>query len=168
MQNVFLGIGSNIGNREENLKKAVVKIEELTGLPAISSSIYETEPWGFESEDKFLNIVIRVNTEVLPSQLMKDILAIEDELGRIRTGQQYSSRIIDIDILLYGCRVIVQRNLVIPHPRLHERKFVLSPMCEIASQIYHPVLKRSMEYLLQNCEDNSRVEVYGPLNHRPA
>lgn len=159
MQNIFLGIGSNIGNREENLSEATARIEELTGSRVISSSIYETEPWGFQS-NSFLNIVVKVKTNIIPTVLMKELLAIENDMGRVRTDHKFSSRVIDIDILIYNCRVIVQKNLVVPHPRMHERRFVLVPMCEIAPEIYHPVLKRSMENLLQTCVDSSRVELY--------
>ena len=160
MHNIFLGIGSNLGNREENLNKAIARIGELTGSPVISSSLYETEPWGFESEDRFLNNVVKINTNITPSNLMKEILVIEAGMGRVRTNHHFSSRVIDIDILIYNCRVIVTRNLVIPHPKMHERKFVLVPMCELDCEIYHPVLKRPMEYLLKTCGDMSSVELY--------
>ncbi len=160
MQNIFLGIGSNIGNREENLNKAIARIEALTFSPVISSSVYETEPWGFKSSDSFLNGVLKISTTINPSVLLKELLAIEKDLGRVRTENKFSSRVIDIDILIYNCRVIVQKDLVIPHPEMHERRFVLVPMCEIAPEIYHPVLKRSMKYLLQTCGDSSRVELY--------
>ena len=131
MQNIYLGIGSNIGNREGNLNNAIARIEELILSPVISSSIYETEPWGFKSSDSFLNVVVKINTTINPSVLIKELLAIEKDLGRVRTDIKFSSRVIDIDILIYNCRVIVQKGLVIPHPGMHERRFVLVPMCEI-------------------------------------
>jgi 2-amino-4-hydroxy-6-hydroxymethyldihydropteridine diphosphokinase len=160
MQNIFLGLGSNLGKRAENLKEAISRIEERTGSPVFASGIYETEPWGFSSEDKFLNMVLRISTDIPPSKLLNEVLSIESQMGRVRSSVQYSSRIIDVDILLYGCRVIVQKNLVVPHPRLHERRFVLVPMCEIAPEIYHPVLRRPMTYLLEKCEDNSKVDLF--------
>lgn len=162
MQNVFLGLGSNLGNRVENLKAAICRIDALTGSSAKVSSMYETEPWGFSSKDKFLNMVVRIDTDIPPSELLKEILAIESDLGRVRSNNQYTSRPMDIDILLYSCRVVVRKNLVIPHPRLHERKFVLVPMCEIAPEIYHPVLRRPMKYLLEKCEDSSKVDLFSP------
>ena len=157
MKIVYLGIGTNLGNREENLKQAVAKIEEYVGPVLKSSSIYETAPWGFQSEDKFLNMVVIVETALTPSGLLGRLLMIESLLGRVRGEKRYSSRLIDIDILLYENLVVDELSLKIPHPLLQDRKFVLVPLCEIAADLIHPVLKKSMTELLEICGDKSEV-----------
>jgi 2-amino-4-hydroxy-6-hydroxymethyldihydropteridine diphosphokinase len=101
MKVVFLGVGTNLGNRERNLKEAVARIEEYIGRVLKSSSVYETEPWGFQSGNEFLNMVVKVETKLIPSVLLERILMIESLLGRVRNEKQYSSRVIDIDILFY-------------------------------------------------------------------
>src|SRR5664280_1109965 len=103
MKRIFLGLGTNLGDREKNLEQALDKIAEVIGIIVSRSSVYETEPWGFQSSDQFLNMVIGVDTNLKPSGLLGRLLMIESLLGRLRDGKQYSSRIIDIDILLYGC-----------------------------------------------------------------
>src|SRR5450759_4493849 len=158
MKKVFLGIGTNLGNRESNLKEAVARIEEYIGKVTRSSSVYETEPWGFQAEDEFLNMVVKVETKLTPSGLLGRILMIESLLGRVRSEKQYSSRVIDIYILLYEDLVIDEENLKIPHPLLHERKFVLVPLCEIESELVHPVLNKSVATLLESCLDKSKVK----------
>ncbi|HEY5470241.1 MAG TPA: 2-amino-4-hydroxy-6-hydroxymethyldihydropteridine diphosphokinase [Bacteroidales bacterium] len=157
MNIVFLGLGTNLGNREKNLNDAFTGIREQIGKVLEASSVYETEPWGFQSESKFLNIVIKVETGLSPSMLLEAILLIELRLGRVRSGNQFSSRIIDIDILLYEDQVIDKSELKIPHPKLHERKFVLVPLVEIEPDLVHPVLKKTMASLLESCEDKSEV-----------
>jgi len=157
MKKVFLGIGSNLGNRSENLKEALVKIGEHIGKIKCASSVYETEPWGFSSENKFLNMVVKVETSLTASDLLKRVLMIESLLGRLRDGSGYKSRTIDIDILLYGNQVLKENELIIPHPRLHERKFVLVPLCEIAPNKVHPLLKKTIRVLLKECTDKSKV-----------
>jgi 2-amino-4-hydroxy-6-hydroxymethyldihydropteridine diphosphokinase len=157
MKTAFLGIGTNIGRREDNLRDAVTKIEEHIGKVMVSSSVYETEPWGFQSMDKFLNMVVKVETKLTPSGLLGRILMIESLLGRVRGEKQYSSRVIDIDILLYEDLVIDELSLKIPHPLLHERKFVLIPLSGLAPEIIHPVLNKSICTLLELCEDKSKV-----------
>ena len=157
MKIVFLGIGTNLGNREINLEQAVAGIEENIGTVLQSSSIYETDPWGFESKDKFLNMIVKVETTLSPSLLLEKIKIIESLLGRVRGGMRYSSRLIDIDILLYEDLIVDEERLVIPHPLMHERKFVLVPLCEIAPEMIHPVLKKSIAELLKICEDRSEV-----------
>jgi len=160
MKTVYLGIGTNLGDREVNLKKAIAMVKEHIGAVKLASSVYETEPWGFKSENYFLNMVIEVETNLSPSGLLGRILMIESLLGRLREGKEYKSRIIDIDILLYDKRVIKTKVLVIPHPRMHERRFVLIPLSEIAEDLIHPVLGKSIRELLGECPDKTKVEKY--------
>jgi 2-amino-4-hydroxy-6-hydroxymethyldihydropteridine diphosphokinase len=160
MKRIFLGIGTNLGKREDNLKKAFVLIKEHVGPVKLASSVYETEPWGFHSENDFLNMVVEVETTLSPSGLLGRVLMIESLLGRLREGKEYKSRIIDIDILLYGQRVIEKKVLVIPHPLMHARRFILVPFCEIAGDMIHPVLKKSIQELVKGCKDKSRVRKY--------
>ena len=156
---VFLGLGTNLGDREENLKKAIAMIGENIGEIVSISSVYETEPWGFQSENEFLNAVIKVRTELKPPGLLGRILMIEAQIGRLREGEGtgYKSRIIDIDILLYGHEIVNKKSLQIPHPRIPVRKFVLVPLCEISPEMVHPVLKKTMAELLEECKDEGVV-----------
>ncbi len=160
MKIVYLGIGTNLGNREANLKEAVVRIGEHIGQVVKSSSVYETEPWGFNSKDEFLNMVVKVETKLSPSGLLGRILMIESMLGRIRGEKKYASRVIDLDILLYEDFIIDEVSLKIPHPLMHERRFVLTPLCEIAPEAVHPVFNRSISSLLESSRDNSKVRKY--------
>jgi 2-amino-4-hydroxy-6-hydroxymethyldihydropteridine diphosphokinase len=157
MKIVFLGIGTNLGDRKDNLTKALAMINENIGKIVKSSSVYETEPWGFQSDDRFLNMVVKVETTLSASGLLGRILMIEALLGRVRGEKQYSSRVIDIDILFYEDLITVEESLKIPHPHLHERKFVLIPLCEIAPEFVHPVLNMTITALLAECKDKSLV-----------
>ena len=160
MKNIFLELGSNLGNRIENLQKAQNKIEEFIGKISSFSSLYETEPWGFKSETDFLNMVLSVKTELSASGLLGRILMIESQMGRTRCDNEYSPRIIDIDILFYDNEIVNEEALVIPHPRMHERRFALVPLTEIAPDLVHPVLKKSMKELLKKCKDKSNVRKF--------
>jgi 2-amino-4-hydroxy-6-hydroxymethyldihydropteridine diphosphokinase len=157
IKQIFLGIGSNLGNRQENLNIALRRVREKVGNVLISSSVYETEPWGFDTDNQFLNMVVKAETEIGPSALLEVLLGIEKSMGRTRDSEQYSSRIIDIDILFYDDLVVNTENLQIPHPNICERKFVLMPMAEIAPEFIHPELNRAVSYLLETCTDNRLV-----------
>ena len=158
MNKIFLGIGTNLGNRKANLRKAKEMIGEHIGRIWNSSSVYETAPWGFEAENDFLNMVVEVETNLSPAEIMKKISGIESMLGRERNQNRYSSRIIDIDILLYDDLVLNEDGLKIPHPLIHERKFVLAPLCELAPDLIHPVFGKSMSVLLEDCRDRSKIK----------
>jgi len=158
MSIVFLGIGTNLGNRESNLSEAILKIEEHIGQVLQTSSVYETAPWGFDAENDFLNMAVSVETDHSPAEIMKKITRIESMLGRERNQDRYSSRIIDIDILLYDDLVLNEDGLKIPHPLIHERKFVLAPLCELAPDLIHPVFGKSMSVLLEDCRDRSKIK----------
>jgi 2-amino-4-hydroxy-6-hydroxymethyldihydropteridine diphosphokinase len=157
MKKVFLAIGTNLGEREENLNRAISSIGDNIGKVVRISSVYETEPWGFSAENNFLNIVALVETILTPSGLLGAILMIESQLGRLRVEEQYTSRVIDIDILFYEDLIIDEIILKIPHPHLQNRKFVLVPFSEIAPDHIHPVLKKNIAALLDLCEDRSNV-----------
>ncbi len=134
LHEVFLGLGSNLGNREENIRKAVELIGQHVGTVVRQSSLIETEPWGFKSDNRFLNGVILCETTLKPQQVLKETQRIERELGRKRKTKvphHYHDRPIDIDILLYDDLHIDEPNLKIPHPLMHERDFVMIPLEEI-------------------------------------
>jgi len=142
---VYLSLGSNIGDRASNLNVAIARLGELGQVVAVSS-FYETEPVGAVPQPWFLNCAVKLDTEKMPKQLMSAILALEQDLGRRRT-QNKGPRTIDIDILLFGNAVVDTRGLTIPHPAMHERRFVLEPLAEIAPDARHPVFKRSVREL---------------------
>jgi len=149
----ILSIGGNLGNRAENISRCVDYIERRIGKIVRRSSIYESEAWGFESEHRFLNMVIVVETSLPPELLLQEVHAIENILLRQRTGIGYTSRTMDIDILFFNNEIINTPTLTIPHPRLHERRFVLLPLHEILPDMVHPVLRKNVGELLAECRD---------------
>ncbi len=157
---VFIGIGTNLGDREGHLHKAIEYIDNSIGRVMSLSKIYETEPWGFETENKFLNMVIGIETKLSPGRLLKKLLQIESLMGRERSSEGYVSRTIDLDILLYDELVIRKPDLLIPHPLIQERKFVLVPLCDIVPEMIHPVLKKTFAELLKECRDTGTVTRY--------
>ena len=157
---VYLSTGSNLGDREAALSQALTALNNQAGKVIRCSSIYETEPWGFNAELNFLNQVLILRTSLTPDMLNATIHDIEKEMGRSRNSPAYESRIIDIDILLYGRQIISREGLLIPHPRLHQRKFVLVPLAEISPGRIHPVLKRKISSLLESVDDECTVRVW--------
>ena len=139
---VYLGLGTNLGDKEANLNNAIYEIEELVGTVLSISSFYETEPWGFTSSNMFLNAAIGVETELTPGELLRIVQDIENDMGRESKTENgiYEDRVIDIDILLYGDKVVQTQRLQIPHPLIAEREFVLTPLKEIAPDVVHTLL----------------------------
>jgi 2-amino-4-hydroxy-6-hydroxymethyldihydropteridine diphosphokinase len=156
MHTVFLLLGSNLGDRFQHFADAELLIVQQIGTISKSSSVYETAPWGFTEQPSFINKVIEVKTKLSPSETLKKILDIEVTLGRIRT-EKWHERIIDIDILFYDDAMINRDNLKIPHPHLHERRFTLTPLNEIAADLIHPILKKTISELMTECDDDSKV-----------
>lgn len=144
---VYLSLGSNLGDREANLKDAIVRLGSVGRAVAISS-FYETEPVQFAQQPWFLNCAVALETEKMPKQFLSAILSIEQEMGRKRQASKLKGpRTIDIDILLFGSSIVDTQTLTIPHPRMHERRFVLEPLAEIAPEYRHPVFKRTIREL---------------------
>ncbi len=151
---VYLGLGSNLGDREENIARALASLRQIsTSLTA--SSLYETTPQGFRDQPPFLNAVCRLWTRLDPFQLLRETQRIESEIGRRRTFVN-APRVLDIDILLYGTLSLRSPHLTIPHPRMAERAFVLEPLAEIAPQLRHPVLGATMRSLLARLTETRR------------
>lgn len=157
----FILLGSNMGNREELLSEAIELIELRCGKVVLKSSLYESEPWGFDAEIYFLNQSIAIESILSPHDLLNELLAIEAELGRKRKENHvgYESRPIDLDIIYYDDIINNDEDLILPHPRLHLRRFVLMPLCEIAPDFIHPVFKESNKELLERCEDSLGVKI---------
>ncbi|NOY95280.1 MAG: 2-amino-4-hydroxy-6-hydroxymethyldihydropteridine diphosphokinase [Chlorobi bacterium] len=157
MHSVFVGIGGNIGDKPLVFRQARGLIDEIMGNIILSSSIYESPPWGFESEDTFWNQVLKIVTNLSPAELLGGINRIEGIFGRKRTSTGYSSRQMDIDILYFDDLILETEELTIPHPLLHKRMFVLAPLCEIAPDFIHPVLRLTSKEMKGNCTDKSVV-----------
>lgn len=162
MSTVFVGIGSNLGNRIENCANAVRKISDFATVSAISS-IYETEPVGNEDQPNFINCAVKIETDLSPYDLLLSLQSIEDILGRERI-QKWGPRIIDLDILFYNDLVIESDELTVPHPMAHLRRFVLEPLSEIAPDLIHPTLKVSVSNLLEGLYDPKSVVKIGSFS----
>ena len=157
---VIIGLGSNMGDKAACLSRAAEMISAEAGEIKAVSSVWETEPWGFEADENFLNAVVVLETDWQPSRLMPLFRSVEGRLGRRRnTGRRYESRVIDIDILLWGNLELSEPGLEIPHPRLADRRFVLVPMNEVVPGAVHPVTGMTVTGMLACCEDESEVRL---------
>ena len=149
MSTTYLGLGSNLGDRRRNIDVALALISKRVGEMRALSGFHETQPWGYDSEESYLNVAVEVETGLNPVELLRVTQSIEHEAGRqIKTlNAEYRDRTIDIDILLYDDLIINTPDLTIPHPLMHLRTFVLQPLTEIAPHVVHPVLRKSIEEL---------------------
>jgi len=157
MNQTYLLIGGNMGNRQENLEIATRRIAATIGEIKQSSAIYETEAWGLEEQPAFLNQVLLVSSTLNAQQVLKQILNIEHDMGRARI-QKFGPRIIDIDILFFNRDIIHEPGLNVPHPQLHLRRFTLKPLNDIAPQFRHPELGKTISDLLSTCPDPLTVK----------
>jgi 2-amino-4-hydroxy-6-hydroxymethyldihydropteridine diphosphokinase len=157
MIEVFLGIGGNLGNRISNIDTAVGLIAKNIGKIRKKSSIYISEPWGFTHPKYFTNIVISIETNLSGKDILSKAKKIELDMKRVKTTSSYEGRTIDIDILSYGNKIINTPELSIPHNRMHERLFVLMPMCEIAPNYVHPLFNENISTLLKKCKDLCKI-----------
>jgi len=147
---VYLGLGSNLGQKEHNLEVAISEIKKQIGSIVARSVFYESAPWGFESSNSFINACVSVETALSPPECLRTILKIEKRLGRSKKpSESYMDRTIDIDILFYDQILFREENLIIPHPLLHQRLFVLNPLSEIAPDFIHPLFKKTVKSLLK-------------------
>ena len=159
MIDVFLLLGSNLGNRQAFLQKAIEHIERAIAPAMKTSSVYQTQSWGKSNAPDYLNQVVMLKTDLPAGVILKKILATEILLGRKRE-EKWGSRIIDIDILFYGQCIINEPGLAIPHPELHKRKFTLEPLNEIAPDLIHPVFSKSISQLKSELIDDLVVKIY--------
>lgn len=166
-RNTYLSLGTNQGNKLKNLQNAVNLVAKKVGAVLKVSSVYTSASWGFDGND-FYNICIKVATNQNPETLILSLLAIEKELGRVRTdSEEYSDRLIDIDILLFEDEIIFSKNLVVPHPRMLSRNFALIPLVEIAKNVVHPVEKKQLHVCVATCEDTVAVSPIAEKIIRP-
>lgn len=162
---VILSIGSNKGDKLENIKKCIELIHNKIAIVIAISDVYETPSWGFESED-FYNIALLVHTQKSPEKILEEVLSVEKELGRIRNNSnEYQAREIDIDIITFDEKIIKTKTLEIPHPRMQDRLFVLKPIQDLQTDFVHPILKKNISELISECPDTSEFKTIGKLEN---
>ncbi len=158
-KNIFLLLGSNVGDRLANLRQAIGSIENQLEIVLIKSQVYETGAWGKKDQSNFLNQAVQVESTLSPERLLSKIQLIEESMGRTRT-EKWGERIIDIDIIYFGNEIINRPDLMVPHPLMQERRFVLVPLVEIAPYFIHPQRQKSNTVLLSECIDNLPVKIF--------
>lgn len=156
---IYLLTGSNMGNKRESLAKAKRLIDERIGRVQRSSKLYRTQAWGDTEQEDYYNQALEIRTFLSPDQVLAAMMAIEQELGRERSANRNAPRIIDIDLLFFGSRVIRTRDLIVPHPRFHERNFAMVPMMEINGDFVHPKLELAIDELYFESKDQLDVEL---------
>ncbi len=163
MKTAYIGIGSNLGNPEKNCLEAVDRIGRIPSCKVTKvSRLYRTEPVGVDRQEWYVNCVAEISTGISAKKLMKRMLAIEKDMGRVREGGRWQARIIDLDILLFGREHIHEDNLTVPHPLMHRRRFVMAPMADLVPDLDHPSVGKSMSELLQEIpKDGQDVEPLG-------
>lgn len=166
MNIAFLGLGGNIGNRMVLLERAIQELNKASITVLQRSAVFETEPWGTDSTNNFLNMVVRIGTHLGPMELLQVCLHIEKKLGRKRGSKRYADRTMDIDILYFNEICLNTETLQIPHPRLHERKFVLGPLSQLAPDFKDPFSQKKISTLLKKCPDRSSITFYSYLKPR--
>lgn len=159
MNNAYLLLGSNMGKSREQLQNSIKHIEKNIGPVIRSSALYATAAWGKTDQPEFLNQIIIIETQLTAAETLKSILAIEKIMGRVRTVKN-APRIIDIDILFFNKEIIQQKDLIIPHPEIQNRRFVLIPLNEISPRFIHPVLNKPIHQLLLICPDRLNVKKF--------
>ena len=165
MNSAVLSLGTNMGNRLSNLSEALRLLEEIPCRILKLSSVYETAPWGNTEQSSFYNQVLEIETSADAEKLIAEILRIEKVMGRTR-AKKWEPRLIDIDILFFNEEIIERENLHIPHRYLHERRFILEPLNEILPGLHHPVLKQSIQQLLKELKDVSKVQKLKPVSQQ--
>jgi 2-amino-4-hydroxy-6-hydroxymethyldihydropteridine diphosphokinase len=165
MNTAYLLLGSNEGDRLQHLSQALNLINQKAGTVVKQSAIYVTVAWGYSDQPDFLNQVVSITTALSPLQLLKELLAIEQEIGRTRTGAKWMQRIIDLDILFYNDLVLTTEELILPHPFLQDRRFVLVPLLEIAAAYVHPVFQKNITALTELCNDKLEVQKLKTISH---
>ena len=151
-----MGIGSNLGSKADNCLRAIDRVDKMEGSRVRArSTLFRTEPVGVEGQDWYVNCVIRVDAELSAEKMLRGLNSIEGQMGRVRRGR-WNSRIIDLDILLYGQQVIDEKGLIIPHKLMHLRRFVLAPMIELAPELIHPVLGKTMVELIKGLSERGQ------------
>jgi 2-amino-4-hydroxy-6-hydroxymethyldihydropteridine diphosphokinase len=159
---VYIGIGSNVGNKKENFLEALTRLARLPDTKITKeSSLYESEPLG-DSKEWYVNGAIEIETKFKPEVLLKKFKNIERAMGRKKVKKRWGARIIDLDILLFDAQVVKKKNLRVPHPEMQKRKFVLVPLSEIAPQVIHPELGVTISELLINVKDDKKIHLYHP------
>ena len=159
MNHAYLLTGGNLGDRAENLRQAEIWIGKMAGTIVKKSALYETAAWGSMRQPDYLNQAMLIETELPATELLTTLLQVEKQLGRLRQ-EKYGARVIDIDLLFFNNEIIHLPELSVPHPQLQNRRFVLVPMAEIAPQLIHPLLQKSISTLLTNCTDPLDVKKF--------